>query len=122
MLKLKPCPFCGNAAILKSFDVFNTKWFYIKCSKCNAEINDPAPSEKMAANKWNRRADEANGAERIPHGCWQPSEIPHEKYVCSHCGGACWYYDYEGIVARSRFCPNCGAKMDEKLGIEPKEE
>lgn len=46
-----------------------------------------------------------------PKGKWIDSDIPSEKYVCSNCGGACWYYDYEGDVAKSRFCPNCGASM-----------
>lgn len=44
-------------------------------------------------------------------GEWLQSDIPQEKYVCSVCGGACWYYDYQGEVAKSRFCPNCGARM-----------
>lgn len=44
-------------------------------------------------------------------GTWEKSDIPGEKYVCSECGGACWYYDFEGDVAKSKFCPNCGAKM-----------
>lgn len=48
----------------------------------------------------------------VRHGNWVESEIPKEKYVCSVCGGACWYYDYQGEVTRSRYCPNCGAKMD----------
>ena len=48
------------------------------------------------------------------HGQWEPSPIPCEKYVCSCCGGACWYYDYEGDVAKSNYCPNCGAKMDRR--------
>lgn len=53
-------------------------------------------------------------ADAVPvvHGRWVKSDIPHEKYCCSACGGACWYYDYEGEVARSRYCPNCGANMD----------
>ena len=42
---------------------------------------------------------------------WIKSEIPGEEYVCSLCGGACWYYDAQKDVARSKFCPNCGAKM-----------
>lgn len=44
---------------------------------------------------------------------WVESDIPGEKFVCSRCEGACWYYDYEGTVAKSRFCPNCGAYMRE---------
>lgn len=51
----------------------------------------------------------------VAHGQWEKSDIPHEKYHCSACGGACWYYDYEGEVARSRYCPNCGARMDGRV-------
>lgn len=49
----------------------------------------------------------------VRHGRWMKSEIPGEKFVCSECGGACWYYDYKEEVARSRYCPNCGADMME---------
>lgn len=49
----------------------------------------------------------------VVHGHWEVSDEPFEKFKCSVCGGACWYYDYYGDVATSRFCPNCGAKMDE---------
>jgi len=44
-------------------------------------------------------------------GHWKESDIPNEKYVCSECGGACWYYDYQGNLGKSNYCPNCGAKM-----------
>lgn len=46
-------------------------------------------------------------------GRWIKSDIPNEEYVCSECGGACWYYDYEAAVAKSRYCPNCGSRMGE---------
>lgn len=52
---------------------------------------------------------------------WIKSEIPGEEYVCSLCGGACWYYDVEKGIAKSRFCPTCGAKMstsNEFVGID----
>jgi rubrerythrin len=51
------------------------------------------------------------GYRKQSEGEWVTSDIPQEKYVCSVCGGACWYYDYQGEVAKSRYCPNCGAKM-----------
>ena len=44
-------------------------------------------------------------------GHWIKSDLANEKFNCSVCGGACWYYDYQGTVAKSKFCPNCGAKM-----------
>lgn len=48
----------------------------------------------------------------VVHGHWESSGEPCEKFNCSVCGGASWYYDYHGDVAKSRYCPNCGAKMD----------
>lgn len=47
-------------------------------------------------------------------GHWIASDIPNEEYVCSECGGASWYYDYQAHIKRSDFCPNCGAKMQER--------
>lgn len=49
---------------------------------------------------------------QIRHGHWEPSEIPCERWVCSECGGGAWYYDVNGYVRKSKYCPNCGAKMD----------
>lgn len=46
-----------------------------------------------------------------PKGHWINSNIPNEEYVCSECGGANWYYDYQANVTRSKYCPNCGADM-----------
>lgn len=48
----------------------------------------------------------------VVHGRWEVSGIPCEQFKCSECGGGCWYYDYHGDVAKSRYCPNCGARMD----------
>lgn len=55
--KLKPCPFCGNRAMMQCLFLagVGAEWYYVKCVECGAEINDPVPSENMAANKWNRR-------------------------------------------------------------------
>ncbi len=48
----------------------------------------------------------------VVHGEWIHSEIIGELYNCSVCGGSCWYYDVDGYLGRSKYCPNCGAKMD----------
>lgn len=61
---------------------------------------------KKLLEMWNNRV-----ADLPKEGKWEKSDIPGEKYVCSICGGACWYYDCQGEVAKSRFCPSCGAKM-----------
>jgi len=45
-------------------------------------------------------------------GCWEISDVPCEGLKCSVCGGGAWYFDYHGVISRSRYCPNCGAKMD----------
>lgn len=55
----------------------------------------------------------------VVHGQWVPSDTPCERFKCSECGGGCWYYDYQGDVAKSRFCPNCGAKMDKEVPNGP---
>lgn len=60
-------------------------------------------------------AQEEDGMDKVNNSGkkakWVKSEIQGEEYVCSLCGGACWYYDVQKSVAQSRFCPNCGAKM-----------
>lgn len=61
--------------------------------------------------QWYASAFYEAGCRMQSEGEWEKSEIPGEEYVCSVCGCACWYYDVQGYVAKSRFCPNCGAKM-----------
>lgn len=58
-------------------------------------------------------------AEPVRYGKWIKSEIPCDEFVCSECGGACWYYDVNKTVSKSKYCPNCGAKMQEET-IMPK--
>lgn len=73
--------------------------------------------EEIIDNACDRILDLEPKTEQKPKtGHWIESDIPNEEYVCSECGGACWYYDYQATVKRSEFCPNCGAKM-----IEPQE-
>lgn len=63
-----------------------------------------------------RMVEDAPAADVAPvvHGGWEVSDTPCECFKCSECGGGCWYYDYQGDVAKSRYCPNCGAKMDKE--------
>lgn len=55
---------------------------------------------------------EAKFASSERNGVWQQSEIPCEEYVFSECGAPAWYYDVSKCVARSQFCPSCGARMN----------
>lgn len=73
--------------------------------KTNYSLSD-TEAVKRISKIWNNRV-----ADLPKEGQWEKSDIPGEKYVCSICGGACWYYDCQGEVAKSRFCPSCGAKM-----------
>lgn len=49
----------------------------------------------------------------VKHGRWMrpwPTRAKSYMRICSECGESCWYCgggDY-------RYCPNCGAKMEEK--------
>lgn len=58
--------------------------------------------------------DEAPAADVVPvrHGHWVKSDIPNVEFRCSECGGACWYYNCGGAVTKSKYCPNCGARME----------
>ena len=48
-------------------------------------------------------------AEPIKHGHWV-EEIG--MFLCSECGDA-WGTEMEEMVRSFKYCPNCGAKMDE---------
>lgn len=49
--------------------------------------------------------------ERAYDAEWVRSSVTGEGYVCSRCGGSAWYYGLSETTKRSKFCPNCGAKM-----------
>ena len=49
----------------------------------------------------------------VVHGKWAPSERNPSFLVCSVCGD-CYVYDEWVYERKWRYCPNCGAKMDEK--------
>lgn len=52
MPKLKPCPFCGDDAVLgKGVDEF---FWMVMCIGCDAEVETPSQEDAIA--NWNRRA------------------------------------------------------------------
>ena len=66
MIDLKPCPFCGKEAVIRSGTAFNGQYstFYIKCSSCEVQTlkyvnagNDLKALEK-AIEVWNRREND----------------------------------------------------------------
>lgn len=57
----------------------------------------------------------------VVHGRWIPlTECANEGVYCSICKKKVWKLDYAQCSKKSRnklesnYCPNCGAKMDEK--------
>ena len=74
--------------------------------------------QDIAPNKTHSLAMSIINGTPLPKGHWIKSNKPNEKYVCSECGGGCWYYDYQADVAKSRYCPNCGADMRDKENEE----
>lgn len=57
-LELKPCPFCGGKAKLKSYESKELPLFilyWVTCSKCFVKTTSKLYSEVEAINKWNMR-------------------------------------------------------------------
>lgn len=56
MVELKPCPFCGDEAMLEIVDGNSLKERYICCPECDFEssvYNEP----QFIVEKWNMRTD-----------------------------------------------------------------
>ena len=54
------------------------------------------------------------GTEEVRHGRWLSFEFGDERWhKCSICGTADEYINHLGHVAIRRYCPKCGASMDE---------
>ena len=54
-LKLKPCPFCGGEAETENRHNRYTDWWEVKCTDCNASINERYDWEFQAVEAWNTR-------------------------------------------------------------------
>lgn len=107
MIEWKPCPFCGNDDLVMSgrevyaFMTGKRMEFYrVKCDTCGAMVDNDFEDADEAIEAWNRRADKV--------GEW--TEDVDGAYICSACG----CYDYEA----SKYCPNCGARMENDDGKE----
>ena len=50
IIKLKPCPFCGNTDLCQ----FWTDGFHVTCSNCDTQVRD-FESEEKCTEKWNTR-------------------------------------------------------------------
>lgn len=57
-IELKPCPFCGGKAELKSYELKEpavSTLYWVTCSKCFAKTTSKLFSKVEAINKWNMR-------------------------------------------------------------------
>ena len=60
--KMKPCPFCGEARLLKTVRMFFDKIlrisdYFVECQQCGAR-GPAGTTKRMAVISWNRRAKE----------------------------------------------------------------
>lgn len=131
--ELKPCPFCGGAAIFKETHIYIEKGYVVKCVQCDAKttvvlVDHPKftangldestryteeQAKEKAAEKWNRRA--TDGEEAEAH--WYIRE--YEYFTCSECGHDYYNGCDSTKEAKERladgeypnFCSYCGARM-----------
>ena len=55
MADLKPCPFCGGEAETENRHNRYTDWWEVKCTDCNASLNERYEYEFEAVAAWNTR-------------------------------------------------------------------
>ena len=118
--KLKPCPFCGSTKLkIESKRTFNYNKRHcsvtVRCMKCHArspvvginvdnnQYNERELCESQVTESWNERVSEPEHRP-IVHAHW--TFRTSYSFKCSNCGEI-------GYMISHRFCPNCGAKMDE---------
>lgn len=115
MTDLKPCPFCHYQNRLKKVHIISRRlpfWWFIECDNCHF-CGETKLFLRRAVKSWNRRAETvkdqpATDVVEARHGKWIED---HEFFKCSECG---CLTDYR----LSNFCPDCGAKMDGKVGAD----
>ena len=113
MTELKPCPFCHYQNRLKKVHIISRRlpfWWFIECDNCHC-CGETKLFLRRAVKSWNRRAETvkaqpAADVVEVRHGKWIED---HEFFKGSECG---YLTDYR----LSNFCPDCGAKMDGKVG------
>lgn len=56
-VKLKACPFCGEPAVMRSYNGGYSQFFWAKCQNFDCRVTTMAQDDPdKAANLWNQRA------------------------------------------------------------------
>lgn len=66
MVKLKPCPFCGEEAVLVDLggpSVFGEGRFFVRCSKGCVAQEGLWSTKQTAIKRWNRRVERSEDGE-----------------------------------------------------------
>ena len=123
---LKPCPFCGDneaplVVVRRGKDGWRDRFLVL----CDYEHGGCGGSsgwyhyEPEAVGAWNRRATAAD-VEPVKHGYWY---FRGGRPCCSVCNtkalwkdeGGTGGFSHEYVGAKSKRCPECGAKMDKEV-------
>lgn len=104
--ELKPCPFCGGEAIIRTYRTFIDEYhgigtkYYVACSECLADRHLGKLTENEAIEAWNTRAERT---------CkWTQWEQHSDQYFSTECGREFqWATPYD----LPNYCPGCGAKL-----------
>lgn len=115
-INIKPCPFCGGQVMLCQNNVGYAivPDFSLVCMKCGVEfktralnqmqncIFDPIEAAKTIVDKFNRRQEET-----VVKGKWElcGNDKISEVYRCTECK------TIMGLQTKTKYCPECGAKM-----------
>ena len=108
MSELKPCPFCGAEAEIRT-ETFGGVVFYAWCDNCETR-GDYYCTEAEAITAWNTRMDERYVERReCANVGWY---IDNTRFKCSECGYNGWVkFACDGRDRVPSFCPSCGAKV-----------
>ena len=106
MSELKSCPFCGDTDVVMHYTKFMDETLcWCTCNRCGIDM--PAKNTiGEAVTTWNARHDKPR-----TRGHWTMDDMSGLVY-CSVCNSDAPLEVMLGKQFKSKYCPNCGARMD----------